>query len=868
MASAKLRFDLIANTKGFTGKLNAAGKQTQAFGRKMQGMGRSMMSSFTLPLALAGGAAIKMAMDFDRSMTMIKTLVGRTDAEVAKMSVSVKQMSKDFAISSKEAADALYFITSAGLGTEDAIDTLRVSMKAAALGLGETKTIASLTTAAMAAYGKENLSTANATDVLMAAVKEGRLDASQLADSMELVIDSANVMGVEFHELGAAFAAVSRTNKNASVAATGLRQVLMQVLKPSEQAKEQLQALGLSAAGVKQSIADDGLLNTLTMLTDKFKGNDEAVTKVFGSVRALQPVLSLTGANAEQVRGIFERMKNTSGAVDGAFTKLQQSADFRLRKSLNALREDFVSLGANLLGVIGPAISKVAGFVSKLFAKFQGLDGSTKKFIIAGAAIAAALPIIITLVGGLIKVFGLLITPVGLIAAALIGIAIIIYKNWAQIKTKLVEIANYFIVLYNESMGFRIIVESIKMAFKTAFGYAKMQISNTITAIMTIGRFIKDIFGSAGKIIKAAFTLNMGDLKAGISELGTNLGKSFDKGLGEVDDNINTFIDDTKKNIQNGLKNVINPTEVSLVDESIFNGLEDGAMNAMSKVNSFFGSAGTGGGGGGDDAAADTGGGGGGGSIVPNTDGDVIQVNKLAQAMEQMGFTAQSARESVMSSFSQLSGGIVESMGLAGTALGNYVNQVLNMVQEHLVGNMTILMSDEEKAVHKETTAAREVAAENVVTATKTAGVATAVTSNITKQVSDTTSAATSLSAATGEATGDAVVSAGKSAKSFGPAAAFVLPALIAAAVSVVMKSMKKAKKFKEGGIVSGTTLGMVGEYAGARSNPEVIAPLDKLKGMLPSSGATSVNVGGEFVVNGQDLVLALGRANENGERL
>jgi hypothetical protein len=417
-------------------------------------------------------------------------------------------------------------------------------------------------------------------------------------------------------------------------------------------------------------------------------------------------------------------------------------------------------------------------------------------------------------------------------------------------------------------MGFRIIVESIKMAFKTAFGYAKMQISNTITAIMTIGRFIKDIFGSAGKIIKAAFTLNMGDLKAGISELGTNLGKSFDKGLGEVDDNINTFIDDTKKNIQNGLKNVINPTEVSLVDESIFNGLEDGAMNAMSKVNSFFGSAGTGGGGGGDDAAADTGGGGGGGSIVPNTDGDVIQVNKLAQAMEQMGFTAQSARESVMSSFSQLSGGIVESMGLAGTALGNYVNQVLNMVQEHLVGNMTILMSDEEKAVHKETTAAREVAAENVVTATKTAGVATAVTSNITKQVSDTTSAATSLSAATGEATGDAVVSAGKSAKSFGPAAAFVLPALIAAAVSVVMKSMKKAKKFKEGGIVSGTTLGMVGEYAGARSNPEVIAPLDKLKGMLPSSGATSVNVGGEFVVNGQDLVLALGRANENGERL
>lgn len=36
-----------------------------------------------------------------------------------------------------------------------------------------------------------------------------------------------------------------------------------------------------------------------------------------------------------------------------------------------------------------------------------------------------------------------------------------------------------------------------------------------------------------------------------------------------------------------------------------------------------------------------------------------------------------------------------------------------------------------------------------------------------------------------------------------------------------------------DGGIASGPTLAMVGEYAGASGNPEVIAPLDKLRGML-----------------------------------
>ena len=41
---------------------------------------------------------------------------------------------------------------------------------------------------------------------------------------------------------------------------------------------------------------------------------------------------------------------------------------------------------------------------------------------------------------------------------------------------------------------------------------------------------------------------------------------------------------------------------------------------------------------------------------------------------------------------------------------------------------------------------------------------------------------------------------------------------------------------FANGGIVSGPTMGLVGEYPGARQNPEVIAPLNKLQGMIGKS--------------------------------
>ena len=76
------------------------------------------------------------------------------------------------------------------------------------------------------------------------------------------------------------------------------------------------------------------------------------------------------------------------------------------------------------------------------------------------------------------------------------------------------------------------------------------------------------------------------------------------------------------------------------------------------------------------------------------------------------------------------------------------------------------------------------------------------------------------------------------------------------------------AKKFAKGGIVSTPTLGLMGEYPGARSNPEVIAPLDRLKSMIGENGGSHVQVGGEFTLKGQDLVVALQRADRNRNRI
>ena len=64
---------------------------------------------------------------------------------------------------------------------------------------------------------------------------------------------------------------------------------------------------------------------------------------------------------------------------------------------------------------------------------------------------------------------------------------------------------------------------------------------------------------------------------------------------------------------------------------------------------------------------------------------------------------------------------------------------------------------------------------------------------------------------------------------------------------------------FADGGIVYGPTLSIMGEYAGARSNPEVIAPLNKLKSIIGDGGAGGRRL--EARLRGRDIVLAM--ANE-----
>lgn len=360
-------------------------------GRKLKALGDDLTTSVSLPLAAIGGIGLKMSRDLQTSFSKIENLVGVTGSKLDEFKEGIKSISSDVGKSQTQLSDALFTITSAGLKGGEALELLSISSKASVIGMGETKDIAKAATAIMQAYGKENVSAAEAVNLLTKTVREGNLEASELAPAIGKVLPIAAQMGVTFEEVGANIATFTRLGISAGESVSAMKAFLGNLIKPGKKATETLAKYGLTAQGVRDSIAKNGLSATLQELLKKFDGNVESASNLFGSVEGLANVLGTAGAQGEEYTRILESMKDGTDIVEEGFQKASETADQKFNKALVRLQNSAINIG----NVVLPIFTEVAEVVAEWAGKFANLDQSTQRTIIKiGAMVAAIGPVI------------------------------------------------------------------------------------------------------------------------------------------------------------------------------------------------------------------------------------------------------------------------------------------------------------------------------------------------------------------------------------------------------------------------------------------------------------------------------------------
>jgi TP901 family phage tail tape measure protein len=417
-----LRDEFTGRLKRATSQLDQTGKKWQQTGQKMTAAGSKMAIGLTLPMVAAGAAALKMSSDFSMALTKIETLVGRSRQDVEGYRKAILSLAGETARAPQELADAMFFITSAGLKGADALDALAASAKASALGLGETASVADAATSAMNAYGPATLSATEATNILALAVRAGKLEAAELAPVMGRLLPTAAAMDIAFEDVAGTLAVMSRTGLDAAEASTSLNSIMVTLLKPTKMATDALDSVGLSLSDLREiAKGPGGIIEAMRLLSERFEGNDEALVQVVPNVRALRGVMNVLAQDASIVDDVMGQVASGTDVLGEGMARLAEEPGFQFSQFLQQAKIRLIEMGDTLVPTFKSLIEwglKIVDMVGRMVAAFDRLPGPVQTTILVLAGIGIALGPVLLIVGNLITLVGVLTTGLGAATAA------------------------------------------------------------------------------------------------------------------------------------------------------------------------------------------------------------------------------------------------------------------------------------------------------------------------------------------------------------------------------------------------------------------------------------------------------------------
>lgn len=402
----------MAKAAAATGPLEKSLARTQRAGVAMSRIGDKLTTRVSLPLAAVGAASVKMAMDFDSSMSKIVGLVGLSRTEVDGMREDVLALSGETTKSPQELADALFTITSAGLRGGEAMDVLEASAKASAAGLGDTRAIAEAVTASVNTYGSETLDAARATDIFVATARAGNFATEELTGAMGKVLPFANAAGASLEDVGGAVALLTRSNNDANESITNTAALFRAFVRPSQQAIDILDEVGLTAQDVRDSMGENGLVATLQMLDGALGGNREQLGRIIEDSTGFAAAIQILDADASTINSTFGQVEDSVGLLDEAFAAFESSAVADAQRALANLQTALIQVGNVLL----PVASDIANFVATVFDGFTKLPKPVQEGAVWVGVFVAA-------IGPLLSIGGRLVTTFSRMASAITNFA-------------------------------------------------------------------------------------------------------------------------------------------------------------------------------------------------------------------------------------------------------------------------------------------------------------------------------------------------------------------------------------------------------------------------------------------------------------
>lgn len=343
--------------------------------------------------AVATAFAIKLAGDFDAQFREISTLIDEPTDSLAGFRQEILEYGRDSTQSLDAINQSIYNAISAGVDYADSLDAVRLAERMAIAGKADLDQSLSVLVSSLNAYGVGMDQAEHFSDLLFQTVRNGVTTLPELGASLGGVSGLAATAGVSFEVLMAAVATLTATGSPTSSALTQIQAAISNILKPTKQASDLAEELGIEFNAA--ALESKGLEGVLLDVQQATGGNTEQMAQLFGSVQALNGVLTLTGLGADRFADNIEAMGNATGATEEAYSRMAGTVEQGNQRIANSMRVALIAVGDPLLdefggiqeaiaaifNAIGASVSsgQLKGFVDQLESMFGGIENTLRQ---------------------------------------------------------------------------------------------------------------------------------------------------------------------------------------------------------------------------------------------------------------------------------------------------------------------------------------------------------------------------------------------------------------------------------------------------------------------------------------------------------
>jgi TP901 family phage tail tape measure protein len=395
-------------------KLTKVGAGMESFGRKMVGL--------SVPLLAVGGYSVKMALDFQKSMTEVRTQTGATGKEVGYFSRELLKMGNT-GFDGTELAKGLFRVSSDGFKGAEALRVLRAAAGGAAVSGADLEQTTNALGGVLRTHLKDVHGAASAMGILNSIVGLGKFRFEELNAALSSgFLVSAKRTGIGLSEIGNALDALARKGVPPEEEATRLQKTLIQFSAVTGVAKKALHSIGVGQFQLAEDMKKHGLIYALQDLhnhlgrIDQYKGN-AVIAEAFGRSKGAGNVGALLESLPEMEKISKERAKY--GTLQHELAITEQKDYFKIKAGIAQLKNTLIQLGSSLLPVVVPAFKKLAGWLESTANWFRKLPKPIKDVAFGFTVFLAVGGPMLIFFGKLIGTVGSTISLLGKLATAL-----------------------------------------------------------------------------------------------------------------------------------------------------------------------------------------------------------------------------------------------------------------------------------------------------------------------------------------------------------------------------------------------------------------------------------------------------------------